>query len=171
MGRSKSLLIWKGRSFLEWVVRALEPVADEVLLLGEGDLPQACQGLSRLADVPGIYGPLGGMLAAFRAEPGCTWVFSPCDLPLMTESAVRWLLGQRSSAHWAIFPEVGSGRFEPLFALYEPEIVPRLEEIASMGLGPRAIAEGPRVHHPRPPEGLRSAWTNVNTPEDLSRLG
>lgn len=88
----------------------------------------------------------------------------------MTESAVRWLSSQRSPSRWAIFPEVVQGRFEPLFAVYEPEIAPRLEEIGARGLGPSVLAGGPEVHHPRPPESLWSAWTNVNTPGDLKRL-
>lgn len=37
MGKPKSLLLWEDRTFLELVVRALEPVVDEVVLLGGGD--------------------------------------------------------------------------------------------------------------------------------------
>jgi molybdopterin-guanine dinucleotide biosynthesis protein A len=171
MGQPKSLLTWKGRTFLEVVVRAVEPVVDGVVLLGEGVLPPICQGYPRLADAPGVYGPLAGMLAASRAAPDCAWLFSPCDLPLITESAVRWLWSQRSPGCWAILPEVRHGRVEPLFAVYEPEIAPRLEEVAAQGLGPSAIAGESRVCHPRAPATQRSAWTNVNTPGDLERLG
>jgi molybdopterin-guanine dinucleotide biosynthesis protein A len=128
--------------------------------------------VERVADVAGVSGPLAGILAALRWEPGACWVIAACDLPLIRGEAVDWLLGERAEGRVAVLPKLGDGRADSLLAVYEAEAVGLIEGLIAEGIrSPHRLAGRAGVHTPRPPEGLSACWTNVNTPEDLDRLG
>ena len=170
MGRPKQLLSHGGRTLGEIAAAALGEVAEKVLLVGAGPRPDALAGLARLTDVEDVPGPLGGMLAALRWQPGAAWIVAACDLPLVTPEAVRWLLAERRPGRWAVLPRLDERGLEPLLALYEPQAHPLLEAVAAAGgRAPNRISRHPAVVTPSPPAELRPAWTNVNSPEDLAR--
>jgi molybdopterin-guanine dinucleotide biosynthesis protein A len=171
MGQSKSLLRWEGESFLERVLTAVRDRVERVVLLGDGPLPTAMNNYRRLPDVPGLAGPLAGMLAAMRWEPAVCWVFAACDLPRLRSEAIDWLLGERCPDHWVVLPRVDPKRVEPLLAVYEPQAVELLEELVARGChSPRQLEYERRVHMPTPPIELHDCWTNVNTPDEFRQL-
>lgn len=171
LGTPKQLLQNEGFSLVERAVAALEPHVSSVVLLGRGRVPPSCEALSRLPDVPGLVGPLAGILAAMRWSPGSAWLFCPCDLPLVTPAAVEWLIGQRAPGRWTVIPRVTRAGVEPLFALYEPQARGVLEAMAARGvLAPRLVAAHPKSFVPKPPRRLWPCWRNVNSPEDLGSL-
>lgn len=172
MGRTKTLLDYKGTTFLELVVTVLRRRVARVVLLGEGQTPTMASGIERLSDAPGLSGPLAGILAALRWQREACWIVVACDLPLIRVEALDWLLEQRRPGRWAILPKVDPPRVEPLLAAYEPEALEPLEGIVADGRRcPRYLVGHAAVHTPTPPSALRVCWTNVNTPEDFERLG
>ena len=171
LGTPKQLLRHAGLSLVERAVAALEPHVSSVVLLGWGRVPPSCEALSRLSDVPGLAGPLAGILAAMRWSHGSAWLFCPCDLPLVTPAAVEWLIGQRAPGRWTVIPRVTRAGVEPLFALYEPQARGVLEAMAAGGvLAPRLVAAHPKSFVPKPPRRLWPCWRNLNSPEDLASL-
>ncbi|MCB9727545.1 MAG: molybdenum cofactor guanylyltransferase [Deltaproteobacteria bacterium] len=170
MGEPKQLLRLDGLTFAERVARSLAAVTDDLLLAGAGPLPAALDAHRRLTDVPGVPGPLAGLLAALRHDPGAAWLVAACDLPRCSPEALRWLLAHRAAAAPAVIPSRG-GRPEPLLALYEPAILPHAEALALEARpGPRALAAVPGVLTPEVPPALAAAFTNVNTPGELAAL-
>jgi molybdopterin-guanine dinucleotide biosynthesis protein A len=170
MGTPKQLLMHGETTFLETVVTALEPSVQQVVLLGSDAIPRSCEHLPRLADPPGVDGPLAGMLAALRWAPGCAWIFAACDLPKLAPAAVEWLVEQRTPGRWVSLPDCGSG-VEPLLALYEPQARGLLEALTASGQrAPRLIAAHEKVAVLGPPAELRQCWRNINTPDDLAAL-
>jgi molybdopterin-guanine dinucleotide biosynthesis protein A len=156
---------------LEHVVAAVEPCVARVVLLGAGEIPKSCQRLTRLADPPGLAGPLAGILAAMRWKPDVTWLIAACDLPLVTPAAINWLLEQRAPGRVAVLPRASDRGVEPLLAVYEPQAREILEELAASGYhAPHRVAEHDAVFAPTPPADLVRAWRNVNTPGDLEEL-
>jgi molybdopterin-guanine dinucleotide biosynthesis protein MobB len=172
MGRPKQLLEHRGKSLVERAAEALTAAVDRVVLLGEGEIPDALAGLHRLPDPPGLTGPVAGLLAGQRWCPEAAWLMVPCDLPLITEEAVRWLLGQRACGRWAVLPRPVGGRVEPLFAVYEPQARELLESLVAGGRpAPKLLADDPKVVCPEPPPSLAVQWTGVNTPKQYRALG
>ncbi|MBN2529137.1 MAG: molybdopterin-guanine dinucleotide biosynthesis protein B [Deltaproteobacteria bacterium] len=164
-GRPKHLMESMGTTWLEKTVAIIRPFVDQLVIIGKGVLPKAAGELPRLWDVPDAAGPIAGMRAAFRWDPGSSWVMMPCDLPYITEEAVEWLLSQRAVGREAVLPVLKDGApVEPLFAFYDYRCGPLMERLDS----PRRIADVARTHMPVVPTTLSVAWTNVNSPEDLS---
>jgi molybdopterin-guanine dinucleotide biosynthesis protein MobB len=171
MGSPKQLLDHRGRTLVHRAVDGLGCSAADPVLLGSGRVPDDLAGNRRLADVPGIAGPLSGLLAALRWAPTAAWLMVACDQPLISRHAVDWLLTQRRPGRWAILPRLGDGPVEPFLAVYEPQALILLERLARSGaLGPWRIAGHEKVASPEPPAELAASWRNVNTPEDLDSL-
>ncbi len=171
MRRTKSLLLHEGVTFVERVHGALQTTVASVVLLGAGRRPRALAQVERLPDVPGVRGPLAGLLAALRWAPQCAWIVAACDLPRLNAVAAEWLLAQRAPGRWAILPQVSDERVEPLLAVYEPQAAGLVEDLLTRGGdSPRRLAGRPHVYTPTAPAELAAAWTNVNTPADLAGL-
>ena len=171
MRRTKSLLLHEGVTFVEHVHGALQTAASGVLLLGAGRRPRALTRVQRLPDVPGVRGPLAGIVAALRWSPHCAWIIAACDLPRLNAVAVEWLFAQRAPGRWVILPRVSEERVEPLLAIYEPQAAALVEDLVTLGGdSPRRLAGRPHVYTPTVSAELAAAWTNVNTPGDLADL-
>ncbi len=172
MGRPKGLLQMKAGTLAERSFSTLVAVADEVVLLGAGQLPPSLDAADRLPDVPGVHGPLAGILSAFRWAPASTWIISSVDMPLMQKEAWTWLLKQRTPGVWAVLPRIpGCKGVETTGAVYEPSLFDHMETLAGNGSGRlQDLARHPRVATPLIPESLVPAWTNVNTPEEWKAI-
>jgi molybdopterin-guanine dinucleotide biosynthesis protein A len=168
MGEPKHLLRAGGVTWLERAVQTVVPFVEQVVLLGGGEIPASLRPLPVLPDVPDKQGPLAGMLAAMRWRPWATWLFAACDLPDLSADAVRWLLGTRAPGVWATLPRLpGAAGVEPLLAHYDFRAGPLLENCRA----PFELARLPQVIAPAPPTGIADAWRNVNTPDELARVG
>ena len=175
MGRPKEALEVGGERLLDRILAALAAAGcGPAVLLGTGRAVNGpAAALARLPDAPGVRGPLAGLLAALRSERAA-WLVAACDLPLLSRPAVEWLVAQRGPAGehgaWAVLPRVG-GRVQPLLAVYEPESLALVEELAASGKpSPSRLAGHARVWSPEPPPALAAAWSNANTPGELAAL-
>ena len=173
MGQPKHLLRADGgRTWLELTVARLQPLVEEVVLVGAGHIPPELSDLVRVPDVPGVAGPLAGILAAMRWQPGVSWLLVACDMPLLTEEAIRWLLDARRPGRWAVIPRRSrDSHVEPLLACYDRRCLIWFEELRLTGsLRIGMVARRPQVHSPVIPAGYLPAWNNVNTPQELELL-
>ena len=173
MGRPKQLLEIDGETFAERIARAAEGVVDRLVLCGAGEIPPALAGLPRLADVEGVSGPLGGLLAAFALDPGRAWLALACDQPRLTREALAWLASERRAGAVAVLPRLAEDRVEPFPAIYEPAVRPALAELArarGAGRSLQRLAEVAGVRTPRVPEALAPAFAGANDPAELDRL-
>ncbi len=170
MGQPKHLITDDcGKTWLEHAVDILTPFVDRVVLSGNGVLPEPLAGISRLADIPGVVGPLTGILAAVRWQPRVSWLLTACDMPQISVEAVEWLLSHRRSGCWGCVPRmIESTHFEPLFAWYGTRAAELFEGQAMSGdMRMSSVARHPKIMNPVIPELLRYGWENVNTPEQL----
>ncbi len=164
-GAPKHLQTIGAQTWIEQTVETVRPYVDGIAILGGGDLPASVQSLPVLCDIPGRRGPLAGMLAAIRWMPLTSWLFMPCDLPLLKDEAVQWLLDQRQPGVWAVLPQLDHAPApEPLLAYYDFRIFPQLERAQR----PLDIAMADNVAIPTVPQALQASWKNVNTTEDLA---
>jgi molybdopterin-guanine dinucleotide biosynthesis protein A len=169
-GASRRLGQDKVALFLDKLLETIAPLDLPVLIVGragpdERFVPD---------DLPG-EGPLGALATALRHAEGAPVLALACDLPMLTEGAVRWLLDAWVSApaetDGLIVLHAETNDFEPLFSVYAP---------SCLHLATARLATGKRSLHGliesgdftciELPEAHASCLFNVNRPEDLQAL-
>jgi molybdopterin-guanine dinucleotide biosynthesis protein A len=148
---------------------------DEVLVVANNPEPWLPLGARVIPDaVPGKGAP-GGLHAALRAA-GAGWIFAAaCDMPFLSEGPIRHLAARREGST-AVLVEGERGP-EGLHAFWSRSALPTLERMLREGdpsLRALAAEIGARVVPAREwraidPDGR--CLENVNTPEDVLRLG
>ncbi len=172
MGHPKHLIRGKnGMTWLEHTVGLLEPFAEQVVLSGPGEVPASLNHLVRLPDLPDVAGPLTGILAAMRWQPASCWLLLACDMPNVSSQALQWLMKQRRAGSWGTVPRLQKNGFvEPLLALYEPQSKHYFEALRFSGcLRISRVAQRAKISTPVVPPSLCCAWSNINTPHELSQ--
>lgn len=170
MGQPKHLIQDDRKiTWLERTVELLAPLVDGVVVSGTGRLPDKLADTIRLADIPGVAGPLTGIVAACRWQPMVNWLLVACDMPHITADAIQWLLAGRQSGCWGRVPRLaGRKRAEPLFAWYDFRAGQIFEEqLLEKNLRIGDVGCHPKIDKPLIPEPLQQSWQNINTPEQL----
>lgn len=174
MGQPKHLLesVDGNGSWLEAAVELVTPLTDGVVVSGKGDIPQSLDGVQRIPDIPGVAGPLTGILSAMRWQPDVSWLLLACDMPLVTKKALEWLLDGYRPGCWGRIPRLPDADYcEPLLAWYSIRTAHLFEEQLLCGnLRIGSIAKHLKVDNPIIPDSLRTAWQNINTPEQLQLM-
>ncbi|MHC4715799.1 MAG: molybdopterin-guanine dinucleotide biosynthesis protein B [Planctomycetota bacterium] len=164
----KHLIRTAGRTRLKQAVEVLELLCRQVVILGDGAIPESLAGYPRLPDVPDAQGPLAGMLAAMRWAQWTSWLFVACDLPGMSAEALRWLLAARRPGVWATIPMLDEGPSKPLPAHCDFRSRPLLEGLAARrAFQVGSICAHPKVASPAVPSQLAHIWRNASKCEDL----
>lgn len=175
MGRDKAMLEFAGRRLIEYPLAALRGVAGTVLI-ASGRSPRYAEfGLRIVLDTDDDVGPLGGLLAGLTAARTKWVAVLACDMPRASSAVLSALLAEALRKDLdACLLELERGT-QPMFAVYRREVCARAVRDAiargerrmvsfhsELRLGVlRASELGPQV------EGEA---TNVNTPDELSRL-
>ena len=118
MGRDKSRLRFGGRTLLSHIKRAAESTGLPVRVIRRDIVPRC--------------GPLGGVYTALTRTKMDHVLFLPCDMPLMSEALIRWVLkntqapgdysSKRRTTRSAGFQPAVSHGFQPA-CLADSEIV------------------------------------------------
>ena len=94
-GADKGLLDYQGRPLIEWVLDALAPQVEEIVISANRNLARyAAYGRRVLPDtLPDFPGPLAGVLAALQAVTADWLLVVPCDTPHLPANLALRLLG------------------------------------------------------------------------------
>lgn len=172
MGRPKHLITDKnGTTWLEKTISTIRPLVAGMIVSGQGELPVGLtENVIRLPDIPGVSGPLTGLVSCGRWLPHVSWLLLACDMPNISAQAVQWLLAGRQTGVWGCVPQMtGKRHFEPLFAWYDFRAIPLFEEQIIQNewrIGKAAHHE--KITNPVIPQEFRTVWENINTPAQLT---
>ncbi|MES2704268.1 MAG: NTP transferase domain-containing protein [Bacteroidota bacterium] len=173
MGHDKGLIQWHGKEQQYYIADLLKNVCDDVYISCRAEQVQdITASYKALPDTIDCKGPLAGILSAFERSPEAAWLVVACDLPLMDESTLRYLITNRDSSKIATtFKSPFDGLPEPLITIWEPASIPILKAAVVDGFScPRKILirNEQRVNILTPPNG--DALLNANTPEDAEQV-
>jgi len=123
-----------------------------------------------IADTFAGLGPFGAILSAFREHPNHAWLVIACDLPLMDEATLQYLIDHRDPSKVATAFNSPVNEFpEPLIAIWEPKSYPILLQFLAQGYScPRKVLINSDVHLIDAPNP--KALTNVNSPEEYEAV-
>lgn len=169
MGSSKARLRIGGETLVERACRIVRPYVQRVAVSGDdgkGDTPVA--GVEYVADVPGVSGPLAGLVAVLEHDRTVNWLVLACDMPGIQAAAIEWIIARHDSGAAATLARLaGRERCETMLAIYGPAALQELR--AAANAGERAVHRAlehvdVRVCHP--PVEIAASWRNVNTPQE-----
>ncbi len=168
MGTDKAALSIGGMTLLERTARLGLAVDLPVLVVGRArpdgwSLPEVTFAEDAVLEL----GPAGGLATALRQAQTSVLALA-CDLPLLTEDALRWLIAQAKSQFAPSgLVTVNGGQKEPLFAVYDVTCLPLIE--ARLAAGRRSlhgVIEAGAFALAEAPDWVSVQLANVNTPEE-----
>ncbi len=172
MNADKAALVVDGISQLERSVNLLKRVCDEVFVSArdeQRDDPLRSR-YPLIIDRCDDAGPLAGILSAQMEYPDNAWLVVACDLPLLDEESLRFLIHNRDTTKFATAYRSSTDDLpEPLCAIYEPHShVGLMESLEQNRFCPRKILINNDAMLLEQP--YAEALDNINTPEDLERV-
>ena len=172
--KNKAFLEMEGRSFLARSLAVLEPIFDEIMVIGHDAESYGQYGVPVYPDLRPGNGSLGGILTALTRSSGERTFCVACDMPFLSPAVVRRLV-ERSSEGWqAVLPRLSPG-VEPLCAVYSSSLVPVMEELLDRSERRIRLALDEERTCYVEEEELRLldpdllTFVNINTPADLAR--
>lgn len=129
-GQDKGLLDFQGRPLVAWVIEALAPQVDEIIIVANRNL-SAYQAFGHrvVSDLrPDFAGPLAGFEAALQAARH-DWVLTcPTDAPFLPPDYARQMYAQAGAAVAEI-----AGFWQPVYSLLPRSSLPALSDALDQG--------------------------------------
>lgn len=173
MGRDKLALDLGGETFLAAAVRKFTEKFDRVFVSVADPEKYPDIKADRICDIVPGCGPMSGLHAALK-KLGEPVFLVAADLPLADPDAALRVMSL-SEGYDAVVPMDPSGRYEPLFAWYSPDVLPVIEEGLESGAYKMAAALNRMNVRWVSPGELGETWrdgllSNINRPEDYEKL-
>jgi molybdopterin-guanine dinucleotide biosynthesis protein A len=176
IGGNKASVELAGASLLQWVVDAVETVADNIVfsIAPEQQLPPLrCKARAFLCEdlLPG-RGPLTGIFSGLHATEDEYVIAVPCDAPFLQPELLRLLWSYRHR-YDAVVPVV-DGHYQALVAVYGSSCITPIEIALNSGdLSLRSVLRGLDVkyvfeHELRAVDPELRSFRNVNTAAELA---
>ena len=167
-GVAKGLILVDGKSIIARVTAMLASFVEEIIVISSDTQAYQFLELPIFPDDEADRGPLQGIVTALRRAASERVLVVPCDMPFITESAIRTLLSYAPAAD-AVVPLSAKG-WEPLFAVYSRVCLPAALEVLNSGRR-RVIEFLPEVNTTYiPAEKFEdSLWFNINNPADFQK--
>jgi len=171
MGQDKGAMLWHGVEQRAYVAGLLSKFCDEVFISCRDGQQVSDRVYPLLPDAYEHMGPLGAILTAFKKDPESAWLIIACDLPLLDEAALSYLIEHRNkNAIATTYESPFDGLPEPLITIWEPAAYPYLLGAVEEGYKcPRKAlikSENVTILKAKDPNALM----NTNTPEDAEKV-
>lgn len=139
MGGDKGLQILHGKALISWVLEAIRPDTDEILINANStSAAYQVYGLKVIADqLPDWPGPLAGLHAALLFAQYDYVMTVPCDTPFLPADLISELQSSLSLQKTEAAVAVVAGRRQPAIALYRKTVLPKLTIF--LGAGGRKV--------------------------------
>jgi molybdopterin-guanine dinucleotide biosynthesis protein A len=169
MGKDKTTIEYHGIPQRDYMVQLLSGFVSQVFISCHPDrVPVTDHPV--LKDTFLDLGPMGGVLSAFRFDPNSAWLAVACDIPMLDEKIIAYLIEQRDPLKVATcFYNPEAGFPEPLLTIWEPRAYPVLLQYLGQGrscLRKSLINADTKQLSIDHPEILR----NANTPEESQSM-
>jgi molybdopterin-guanine dinucleotide biosynthesis protein A len=171
MGRDKGSISWHGRQQRYHLLHLIAPYCENSFLsIREEQRSAIPDGYRVITDALEERGPYAAILSAFAHDPHAAWLVVACDLPLLDEATLAFLVQQRNPEYMATtFESPHDGLPEPLVTIWEPGSRDILLSLWEEGLRcPRKALLRNKVNIIKVPDP--AVLKNVNTPEELEAV-
>ncbi len=172
MGAPKPLLPLGGRTLIEHVIAAIEPLVSRVIVVTSDAESMAFLGHPTVADAEPGRGPLMGLYSGLLACPTPYALAVPCDAPFLAPALLEALIARRRPDAMTL-PETGDGP-QPMPGVYPTTLAPAIAALLEGGRAAmRDLTASSTVElltkeevRTLDPEGR--TFMDLDTPEDLA---
>ncbi len=177
LGFDKQLLEYNGEYLMDYLLKLLEPVFQETVIVSNTPEIHRNRGCRVVSDILPEAGPLGGLHAGLMAASFETCYLTACDMPGIRESYIRYMLEcQRSHpGNEAVVTRV-KDMLEPMNALYSKGLALCIGSLLDDGKRKMtALLDRANTYYVPEKVALRYSpdwlmFDNINTIEDLERF-
>jgi len=171
MGTDKGLLELRGKKMIELIIRTLEPVVSDILIIS-GNPAYLNLGYPVYSDIVSGCGPAGGIYTGLHQSAAEKNLVLSCDTPNISSEFLRYLASQ--SSDWEITVPVSRLHIECLCGLYTKRIAPELYTCIRQGEHKMtSVIQRFRVNYldlsSQKQFNADQLFRNINTPEDLEK--
>ena len=168
IGGNKGLQLLHGKALIDWVLDAIRPHSDEILINANANTNDyAKRGYRIITDhSPEHAGPLAGLQAALHSAQH-EWVAClPCDTPFLPDNLIHLLRSAITPTTEAVVA-IADGQRQPTIALYRKSVLPKLDDYLDSGA--RKVSDW--LNTLRVSEVVfddAAAFANINSVEELA---
>ncbi len=170
MKKDKALLEYKGVPHALYIRDILKEFCEEVYLSAKPSqwAGTVLENLPTLIDDEENFGPISGILSAFRKHPEANWFVVACDLVHFNRKTIEVLLAHhRPQLMATAFKNSEKGFPEPLCTLYTPKAFEAFRAAKDQRITcPVKVLRNSNVHSIEQREGINLA--NINTTEEFA---
>lgn len=175
MGFNKALLQVEGTPLIRILIDRILPITKRILISSNDAADYGFLNFPVIPDRYPDYGPLAGLHAAMLEHIAPLYLVLACDLPNLQTQVMRNLLAFAEGFDAAI-PRSGNGMAHPLCAVYRRTCLPTIEIALQQGekkVITTFLDSTLHIGWIAPKEGQfdDADLANINTPEDLQKLG
>ncbi len=127
MGTDKALLKIDNQTMIERIAGVMSKVFKNILISTNYFESYRFLGLQMVEDVHRNHGPISGVHAALVASTTNKNFILSCDLPLISEEMIRYIIEYNSSKQISI--PIVKESIEPLCGVYRNSLIPVIEEM------------------------------------------
>jgi len=166
-GADKGLMDYQGRPLIEWVLAALTPQVDALVISANRNLDlYAAYGHRVLPDTLSDFpGPLAGVLAALQAVTADWLVVAPCDTPHLPADLVHRLLAAAQRENVPLAVAADDARVHPSCFIVRTDQRDTLAEY--LARGERAVRHWQAGLASTTVQFDAAGFANLNLPTDL----
>ena len=177
MGKNKAFLKFKGKTFLERQIEALNEIFEEIIISTNSPEEYQNFNLPVIEDVYHDKGPLGGIYTGLINSKSFYTFFLACDMPFIEKKLIKSLQVFTKDKDYDVIVPINSNRLEPLHAIYSKNCInPIKKQIDTNNL--KIIDFYPQVKVKRveidkyiqPKNANENPLTNLNTIEEYKRV-
>lgn len=126
-GKNKAMEKINGTPLIEIVIRVMQPLFEELVLITNTPDEYSSFGLPMHEDLIKGLGPLGGIHTALAAIGNDTGFFVACDMTHLNQKLIRYMTEIRDDFD-VVIPKI-SWKIEPLHALYGKGCLPAIRKL------------------------------------------
>lgn len=134
-GNDKGLVELNGRPMVSWVVDAVKPVANEVVINANRNVGEYAQmDLAVIGDIIAEFpGPLAGLLSACEHLNNDWVLMCPCDSPYVKTKLIYRLWQAALTGNTSIVVAHDGTRLQPVFAIVRRQLKDSINEFLQQG--------------------------------------
>lgn len=172
MGTPKALLPFADEPLIVHIVRRLQPLFDEVVVVAAPGQQLPSMPVRVVHDEVAYQGPVGGICYGLQAAAGEFGFVTSCDSAFVSPALISYLLSLRDD--WDVVVPRWEDRLQPLLAVYRKTVVPHLQrQLANGELRPVHLFDKVRTRYVTEDEIRRldpdgESFFNMNRPEDYA---